>query len=322
MRDGAELEKDLKDLELGTSLKMIYKNRSSRRKLVSRYEDKPKRGGGVAIVFDKTWITLDEYKMDGNSFEVVAASGREGPGGRMLFVIAIYIPPRMRVGTFRAVNEMLIDNVSKMKVKHEDAIIILGGDMNRRDFSLLTAAYPDLCTVCTAPTRGTQCLDLLATNIEAHRIDLEVCPPLETENGERKSDYNIIFSSYAIPKKCKTAWCTYQARERTDEGKKLFSKLLLEQNWSEIYSACDPSKMVASLNTKIEEIMSTCFPLKTYRVRESDPPWMTHGLRKKISQRKEIYYTDQKKTERWRKMKRLTDSLVKEKKKEFVESMK
>ena len=76
------------------------------------------------------------------------------------------------------------------------------------------------------------------------------------------------------------------------------------------------------LDQVLTTAMNEYFPLKTYRVRSDDPPWMTHGLRKKIEQRKSVYETDKGKSERWRHMKKLTDKLIVDKKKEFVAEMK
>ena len=68
--------------------------------------------------------------------------------------------------------------------------------------------------------------------------------------------------------------------------------------------------------------MDECFPMVTTRIRSDDPPWMTNGIRKKIDQRKEVYDTDKKRTDRWRHMKELTNRLIKEKKTEFIETIK
>ena len=34
--------------------------------------------------------------------------------------------------------------------------------------------------------------------------------------------------------------------------------------------------------------MGECFPITNYRVRSDDPPWMTHGIKDKIENRKLI----------------------------------
>ena len=68
--------------------------------------------------------------------------------------------------------------------------------------------------------------------------------------------------------------------------------------------------------------MDDCFPLRTYRIKADDPPWMTHGLRKMIERRKAVFETDKKCSSRWKNLKKLTDKLLKQKKAEYVEAMK
>lgn len=75
------------------------------------------------------------------------------------------------------------------------------------------------------------------------------------------------------------------------------------------------------LNEILAPITDECFPLKTYQIRASDPPWMTHSLRDMIEKRKAIFATDNKRSERWKRMKALTDKLILEKR-GIVESLK
>ena len=156
--------------------------------------------------------------------------------------------------------------------------------MNKRDFSLVMQAYSDIATVKTPPTRGKNCLDLLATNIETNNIAVEILSPLQNEQGTM-SDHNIVFASYMLSKKRKTNWRKYTARKKTDAGKVAFNKLLLEQTWDAVYNAPDPSSKATAFEQIVGGIFNECFPLRTYRVRSDDPPWMTHGIRKRIDQR-------------------------------------
>ena len=67
---GRELEQNVADLELGENLSIINKNRCDR------------RGGGVAIVYDRAKCKLGEYKIQGNGWEIIAAIGTL-TGGRL-----------------------------------------------------------------------------------------------------------------------------------------------------------------------------------------------------------------------------------------------
>ena len=183
-KDGPELEKDLKDIELGTGLKIVYKNRA-RKKGTARYGNQKTKGGGVALIFNSNKINLTEHKISGNKFELVAAQGRQEKSGRVIYVLAIYIPPKMRASTFTELTECIINEISLIKSKHDDAIICLGGDMNRRDFSQITRAFPDITTSITGPTRAGVLLDLVATNIEQFVQSSNIYPPLESEDGKK-----------------------------------------------------------------------------------------------------------------------------------------
>lgn len=70
LKDGEILDKYVIDLEYGTNLKIIYKNRPRRTTGARRV------GGEVSIVFNKSTCNFRERKIGGNKFEIVAATGR------------------------------------------------------------------------------------------------------------------------------------------------------------------------------------------------------------------------------------------------------
>ena len=57
------------------------------------------------------------------------------------------------------------------------------------------------------------------------------------------------------------------------------------------------------------------------RKRSNEAPWITHGIRKKIRMRMRIFRREGR-SARWRRLKRITDSIIKQKKTEYVERMK
>ena len=257
--DGPELDKDLLDLELGTGLKAIYKNRTKAKKKTHRYGTANQRGGGVVIVFNSNEINLVEHKIQGNTYELVAATGRQRRSGRHIYLFGVYVPPKMKVGPFQNLMECIVNEIGRIKSKYSDAVIIIGGDMNRRDFKTLTDAYNDITTINTDPTRGIARLDLLATNIENLSIGNDIFPPLETEEGQ-ESDPSIVLSKYALSKKCVREWRKYQARKKTDEGVRLFDSLLTEQSWVSVYAAESTSRAAEELTEILEGLMNRCFP--------------------------------------------------------------
>ena len=104
------------------------------------------------IVFNSTMIDLTEHKIQSNSYELVAASGKQRKSGRPVYIFGVYVPPRMMADSFQDLMECVINEIGKIKSSHSDAIIIVGGDMNRRNFDTLTDAYNDICLLYTSPS--------------------------------------------------------------------------------------------------------------------------------------------------------------------------
>ena len=94
------------------------------------------RGGGVAITYNMNLISLKEHKIKGNTFEMIAASGKLADTNRYLCIFGIYVPPKMKSDTFVALNKCLIAAISDAKSKYVDPVVIIGGDMNRSNQGL------------------------------------------------------------------------------------------------------------------------------------------------------------------------------------------
>lgn len=156
---------------------------------------------------------------------------------------------------------------------------------------------------------------MIATNIEQLSDSNEIFSPLETENGEKTSDHSIVLSTYRMGKSKKVEWVKYQARQKTDENCKLFGNALTAHDWTDVLNTETPSMAAVKLKNVLNELMDRFFPLKTYRVRAENPPWITHGILRMIDKRKNVFKTDKKCTPRWKKLKKLTEKMITEKKK-------
>ena len=86
LADGAALESNLVDLEYGTDLKVVYKNRP-----VKRASRRRTAGGGVALIYNKNRCNFKERRIVGNCFEAVCMRGKVGSLEREVIVMGIYI---------------------------------------------------------------------------------------------------------------------------------------------------------------------------------------------------------------------------------------
>ena len=78
-KSGKNLEAELTDLELAEEIGIIARNRSG------------KRGGGVAISYNKLIANMKEYRFPGNMYEMVCAVGNSIHSNRKITCVAIYI---------------------------------------------------------------------------------------------------------------------------------------------------------------------------------------------------------------------------------------
>ena len=129
------------DLELGENISIIHKNRGS-------------RGGGVAILFDKSKCRLGEYKITGNPAEVVAAVGKFNGDTRKVLVMSVYLPQKIKAERLQATLEAIELTISRVKSENTDPYIFIGGDFNGLDFNPAIRAFPDMAEVDSPPTRG------------------------------------------------------------------------------------------------------------------------------------------------------------------------
>ena len=200
-------------------------------------------------------------------------------------------------------------------------MIYIAGDFNGRDPGPVVDAFNDLFVHDTPPTRGNNFLDLIITNMDLSATHTRIMPPLETDD-RKKSDHSCLFTEHSLSKKIKIKWTTYQSRRFTSDGEDKFTRLLADETWAELYKLDgDPSELVEHFDKKMLNMMNMCFPLRKYKIRSTDPPWITPGVRKKIKDRKDLF-KDNGRGDIWKEAKRETKTLIRKKKKEFIENFK
>ena len=123
LRDGITLDRDVVDLEYGTNLKIIYRNRPKARMGARRV------GGGVSIVYNKDKCSLRERKIVGNKYELVVAIGRLGKINRAVAIFCVYIVPQMKMGELRELKDLINGQILELKAK-SDPLVFVGGDLN------------------------------------------------------------------------------------------------------------------------------------------------------------------------------------------------
>ena len=296
LKDSAILDRDVIDLEFGTNLKILYKNRP-RKTASSRAV-----GGGVSIVYNKSRCSFKERKISGNKFELVAAVGKIGKVARQVAIFCVYVQPRMLAGDLQQLNDVINNEILLLKSR-SDPLIFIGGDLNHRSLDDSISDFNDIRQINFDPTRGQACLDIVLSN--ARPITSDVGPPLETLAGVR-SDHNCVLFKARETKTRPFIWVKKLVRIHSERAMIQFGNELLSSDWQKICpSDGDPDDLVQAFQSHITDLTDRYFPVKVSRRRSNEDPWITEGIRKLSKQKKRVFKRDGK-TRLWM---RLRDDL-------------
>ena len=225
MKDGPLLRKRMDEFDLGEGIKLITRNRKSRRNRTA--------GGGVAIVYDSNRIQLDEKKIRKGSSEIVCAVGRVNSMSRKIVIFVVYIPPRMRAAGLKEFTVILRDRIKKAKDDHNDPAIIVGGDVNNFDITKGLEDYQDICFVNDLCTRDGVSLDKVVSNLNDQITTAVTRDPLVTEDG-RASDHRIILIRMSLVNHARFKKIKYTVRPQTKKGDAMFGEWIDGVDWREV----------------------------------------------------------------------------------------
>ena len=104
--------------------------------------------------------------------------------------------------------------------------------------------YPDLRTVDSPPTRKDERLDLFITNLAPEAtLDVRLMPPLESNDGEKKSDHSSLFLSATFENSDRFTKRIYWTRPMTKGGLNKFNNWIRNFGWRDVYETVDPDKL-------------------------------------------------------------------------------
>ena len=304
---GAETDEIFEDLVNGAHLGVVRRDRAGR------------RGGGVAVIYDQRKAKLKRYQIPGAKHEIVCSVGKFNSSNRKVAIICVYLPPKQTKKTTDEIAGVLSNGILKLKADLDDPIILVGGDLNNKDLSAAYEDYDDIHEIPAVPTRGTRALDLAFTNMATEDATVTSLPPLSSDNGPR-SDHNVVIVEARLPRlhQFKKRKITY--RKITEDGKRRFKALLDGTDWGEL-EGLSSSGAADALAVKLKVMLDQCFPLRSFMLKSTDPPWMTPKIRKAIRRRKRLFKREGR-SEAWRRLKKETEDLIKHAKQERLETIK
>ena len=306
-RGGKKLTGELSDIEQAAGVRIICKNRPIREG----------RGGGVALAFNVERCNLKRKQIN-SKFELVGATGKIGKIERQFAIFCVYVPPKTKTAEFVELCEVLASALIQAKTSSKDPIIVVGGDFNNRDPTPAFDAIGGLDRIPSGPTRGTATLDHIFTNALPHLAGgrAEIHPPLESEEG-LVSDHKSVWGALAFSRQKDFEWVRVSVRLRSDKRVDDFKEALTAQNWNDL-DHLGAEEAVEKFEKTLAEITDRHFPIKSFRRRSNEKPWITNGIRKKSRKKKRIFRR-RGRTESWRELTRVIDNEMQESREAFVD---
>ena len=204
--DGRDYEEAVTVLKHEHGIESICQNRKERTGQNS--------GGGVAILFRKSKITLKPFVFKKNNCEIVIAEGRFSDSRRSTYIIGVYIPPCLRKQQSDRYISTLRDAITKIKTKDRNPLIIVAGDLNKYNIGPVFQDFLDFSEVPSPPTRNGERLDKIFMNDFVTNVECFSSLPIENEAGV-SSDHCVLNCSVTLTLNHDFEWISYKTQDMT-----------------------------------------------------------------------------------------------------------
>lgn len=136
---------------------------------------------------------------------------------------SVYLPPEIQSKLLNDILETLTDAISEAIAKANDPWILVGGDFNRYNTSVISQTVPQLSKVDSEPTRRDATLDYTFTNFGQLIDKVQTCYPIESDHN--KSDHMSVAYNAILTRPASFAWETSEYLKITSEGRADFREL-------------------------------------------------------------------------------------------------
>ena len=245
------------------------------------------QGGGVAIVYKKGDLQLQQIKT-GSRREVVAAIGRRTGQRRKIVVMVAYIPPSLNADESDAALNEISELIGVYKRRYNSPYFLIGGDFNKRRIGSELRRYSDIQLVQTPPTRDNNTLDLVFTNFSEYVTESGVTEAICSQTGTG-TDHLTVFVNAQIPRVPQYQVEEYTYLKQTDEGDSKLAEFLKGQDWDELMQGKSSNEMVNELHRVFDEGMEASYKRMKSSKKSSEPPWMTNGIRRLIKRCRAVF---------------------------------
>ena len=201
---------------------------------------------------------------------------------------------------------------------------VIAGDTNRLNLTPILSLSQSLVQCVKVPTRlnPDRMLDPIITTMSKYYTEPETKPPInpDVNSNGKPSDHLVVImrpisATYEIPPR---VYRTVHTRPYTQSGVAAFSQWIESEScrWLNIYSSSDTHKKAQLFQESLTHAYERCFPIKSFRIRDDDCPWMTKSLKKLDRLRKREFYKNRK-SPKWERLNAAFQAKSKEEKQRY-----
>lgn len=176
----------------------------------------------------------------------------------------------------------VIDTVLSSPQYHPDSRVVLCGDFNDlHNFRNRICSITQLSCHVFAPTRSSNCLDLIFSSYDTN-VKADILPPVG------RSDHNVVL--WKPSQNVKSSYSKAFIRKFSKRSLGWFSQMVSSTDWLAMVQS-EPSLDAAAscFLSCLFHLYDVAFPIKSIRIRDSDPAWLTPQIRLLMNQRDDAW---------------------------------
>ena len=270
-------------------------------------------GGCCAIIFNRSRFMVEQVHVQtGEGIETVWAMltprklDHKLQHIKRICVSSIYIAPRSKLKS--ETMDHIIQSIHIIRARYDNNVsFILGGDVNRTDYTDVLDSYGALKQCVTVGTRKQATLEIILSDLLNLYHPPTVHGPLKVDEGKagKDSDHNIVIfaprsdANFRVERKKKTI----KTRPIPDSCIPSFSREIQNLTWEEVLNEKDIDTKVYNFHRTLSLVCNKYFPEKKITISNLDKKLITVEL-KTLSRRIKAEYFRNRKSPKWRKLKK------------------
>ena len=244
-------------------------------------------GGGVMLYIANSinFRVMDLPPDDDFQFEILWISLRPKFLYRplsILIVCVVYSPPWYDCETRKALCKYIVKCVDTISCKYPNAGFFIMGDFNNLETNNFNK-FLHFKQVVLSNTRSDKVLDKIFTNCNDYYHVPIILPPLG------KSDHNCVLMRSQKGRRETASSTIVERRNYSDYALERIAEDLRQVNWLNLYRMDDCQQQTDTFYAILNEVIDNHAPVRTYKIKNNDRPWITTYFKELIVERNRAY---------------------------------